>query len=180
MILALEHWRHHLSGFHINGEPGVEIYTDHLPLVNLGTLPANPRRARWSERLTPFNYVIKWKKGSTNKKADALSRKDQKPEETKNTDIQIIPWERIDGTPEEQLKVTHGEEVVLEIELESELAEAIHEAQHADEDMRKILMGADGTVKKDDKGEYNLKNIGGKEILTFRDKIVLPDNEELL
>ena len=46
LILALENWRHHLAGYHVNGGPGVYIYTDHLPLVNFATLPTNPRRAR--------------------------------------------------------------------------------------------------------------------------------------
>ena len=41
--------RHHLAGYHIQGEPGVIILADHLPLVNLATLPASPRRAQWSE-----------------------------------------------------------------------------------------------------------------------------------
>ena len=57
LIIALEHWRYHLAGYHINGEPGVVVITDHLPLTTLATLPTNPRQARWSERLTPFHYV---------------------------------------------------------------------------------------------------------------------------
>ena len=130
LILALEHWRHHLARYHVQGEPGVIILTDHLPLVNLATLPASPRRARWSERLTPYHYVIKWKKGTSNKKADALSRKDKTNEKEQKLDI--IPEfriERPDVTESQAIKVNHEGKITIDILVEDDIIEKLYQAQ---------------------------------------------------
>ena len=51
------------------------IQTDHRSLEWLDRLKENNNRlCRWSLALQPFNFVVKHRKGSENKNADALSR----------------------------------------------------------------------------------------------------------
>lgn len=70
VITALEHWRCYLD----NGQK-FTIYTDHSALQWFLNLD-NPsgRLARWSIRLSMFNFDIKHKKGKDNVIPDALSR----------------------------------------------------------------------------------------------------------
>ena len=62
---------------YIWGRP-FELYTDHEALVTLLTSKGSGRRpmriARWKCRLLPYNYTIRYKPGSENVVADALSR----------------------------------------------------------------------------------------------------------
>lgn len=70
VITALEHWRCYLD----NGKE-FTIYTDHAALkwfLNL-TNPSG-RLARWTLRLSCFNFVLKHKKGRDNVVPDLLSR----------------------------------------------------------------------------------------------------------
>lgn len=70
VITALEHWRCYLD----NGKQ-FTIYTDHAALKWFLRL-SNPsgRLARWSVRLSSFDFVIKHKKGKENVVPDLLSR----------------------------------------------------------------------------------------------------------
>jgi hypothetical protein len=71
VIHALKKWRHYLEG-----AVGVEIYTDHQPLVHLRTQPTLSRRhARWILYLDSFQPTISYKPGKANVVADALSRR---------------------------------------------------------------------------------------------------------
>lgn len=70
VITALEHWRCYLD----NGKQ-FTVFTDHAALkwfINL----SNPsgRLARWSVRLSCFNFILKHKKGKENLVPDLLSR----------------------------------------------------------------------------------------------------------
>ncbi|KAI2652199.1 Transposon Tf2-9 polyprotein [Labeo rohita] len=69
--LALEEWRHWLEG---SLHPFV-ILTDHKNLEYLRSAKVlNHRQARWALFFTRFNFTIKYRPGSQNHKADALSR----------------------------------------------------------------------------------------------------------
>lgn len=70
IILAIEHWRCYLD----NGKKFI-IYTDHSALQWFLNLD-NPsgRLARWSIRLSAFNFEIKHKRGKDHLIPDALSR----------------------------------------------------------------------------------------------------------
>jgi hypothetical protein len=72
IIKAFEEWRPHLSGTSYT----VQVYTDHKNLQYFTTTKElNGRQTRWYEFLTPFDFVIKYVKGSENARADALSRR---------------------------------------------------------------------------------------------------------
>uniref|UniRef100_A0A6I8RAB1 Gypsy retrotransposon integrase-like protein 1 n=1 Tax=Xenopus tropicalis TaxID=8364 RepID=A0A6I8RAB1_XENTR len=69
--LALEEWRHLLEG----ASHPVTIYTDHKNLEFLQSLKRqNPRQARWSLFFSRFHFVLTYRPGTKNRKADALSR----------------------------------------------------------------------------------------------------------
>ena len=72
IVTALTHWRHYLE----NPEHQITIYSDHQNLKYFQcTTVLNRRQARWAQKLMPFNFVIIYRKGSLNGKADALSRR---------------------------------------------------------------------------------------------------------
>jgi transposase InsO family protein len=72
VIKALEEWRPELEG----SQQPFEIITDHKNLQSFATTKQlSPRHMRWSEFLSRFNFRIKYRPGSVNTRADALSRK---------------------------------------------------------------------------------------------------------
>ncbi len=69
--LALEEWRHWLEG----SKHPLIVWTDHKNLSYLQQAKRlNPRQASWALFFTHFNFVISYRPGSKNVKADALSR----------------------------------------------------------------------------------------------------------
>ena len=67
-VLAVEHWRVYLAG-----QPFV-LFTDHLSLASLDRQELHsPRLARWTQRLSEFDFTVKYVKGESNA-ADGLSR----------------------------------------------------------------------------------------------------------
>lgn len=77
MKLALEEWRHWLEG----ANHQFTILTDHKNLEYLRSAKhLNPRQAPWALFFTRFNFIVTYRPGSKNGKADALSRlKEDKP-----------------------------------------------------------------------------------------------------
>lgn len=74
IIRAFEQWRPELEG---NGPP-VEVLTDHRNLeYYMTTKQLSRRQARWSEFLSRFNFVIKYRPGRLGTKPDALTRRQQ-------------------------------------------------------------------------------------------------------
>jgi len=70
LVRALKTWEHYLVSKEF------VIHTDHESLKYLkGQHKLNKRHEKWMEFLEQFLYVIKYKKGSTNIVADALSRR---------------------------------------------------------------------------------------------------------
>ncbi|XP_075180996.1 uncharacterized protein LOC142251834 [Anomaloglossus baeobatrachus] len=71
IISAFKEWRHHLQG----AAQQVIVLTDHRNLEFLKSARClSPRQARWSLFLSQFNFIVTYRPGSRNGKADALSR----------------------------------------------------------------------------------------------------------
>ena len=69
IIKALKEWRCYLEGCN-----GLTLVTDHNPLTFFSKQPTLSRRqARWSEFLSRFQFVVRYRPGATNP-ADSLSR----------------------------------------------------------------------------------------------------------
>src|SRR6202045_4284373 len=68
---AFTAWRHYLKG----SETPVDVVTDHKNLEYFSTVRLLPRRqARWSEFLSQFNFVIRFRPGWLGMKPDVLTR----------------------------------------------------------------------------------------------------------
>ena len=70
----------HAFRVYLLGKP-FSIHTDHRSLEWLDRLKANnPRLTRWSLVLQPYSYTVKYRAGTANGNADALSRAYSNPE----------------------------------------------------------------------------------------------------
>ena len=70
IVDCFQEWRHYLIG------QRVVVYTDHRNLEYFNTTKIlNRRQARWAEILSDFDFVITYRPGDKNGKADALSRR---------------------------------------------------------------------------------------------------------
>ena len=72
IVACFKEWRH----MHCGSPNRVVVYTDHTNLEYFQTTTIlNRRQARWAENLSEFNFVITYRPGEKNSKADALSRR---------------------------------------------------------------------------------------------------------
>ena len=70
IVQALRHWEHYLIGVEF------VLFSDHEALRFLkGQKKLNSRHASWVSYLEKFSFVLQHKAGSSNKVADALSRR---------------------------------------------------------------------------------------------------------
>ncbi len=71
MLMALQHFEVYIGG----SVAPILVYTDHNPLIFLERMSnSNQRLMRWSLAIQEFNLDIRYKRGSENVVADALSR----------------------------------------------------------------------------------------------------------
>ncbi|KAM0787484.1 hypothetical protein ACM66B_003559 [Microbotryomycetes sp. NB124-2] len=72
IVACVDQWRHYLESLDL----AFVIYTDHNALQYFQTKRTLTRRqARWSEKINHHKYSIRYRPGSRNAKADALSRR---------------------------------------------------------------------------------------------------------
>ena len=86
---AFKHWRQYLEGAPIP----IDVVTDHKNLEYFSTTKVLTRRqARWSEYLSPFNMVIRFRPGKLGAKPDSLTRRwDVYPKEGDNSYAKVNP-----------------------------------------------------------------------------------------
>lgn len=79
IVEAFKEWRRYLEG----AQHTITVYTDHKNLEYFATTrKLNRRQARWSLELSGYDFVIVYRPGPKNGKADALSRRaDYQPKE---------------------------------------------------------------------------------------------------
>ena len=89
IIQGLKEWCHYLLGLN---EP-FEFHMDHVNLQYFQKSQClNPRQTRWHSMLQNFNFEVKYRPGSKNTKADALSRRPGHREgREEDPAIQIFP-----------------------------------------------------------------------------------------
>jgi hypothetical protein len=77
IVRSLDQWRLELQGT----AKRIQIFTDHKALKYfMTTKQLTSRQARWAEALTEYHFVIMYRTGKQNAKADALTRQDDKVE----------------------------------------------------------------------------------------------------
>lgn len=74
IVRSLGHWRPELQ----SNSSQVKVYTDHKALEYfMTTKQLNSRQARWAEVLADYSFMIMYRPGKDNAKADILSRREQ-------------------------------------------------------------------------------------------------------
>jgi hypothetical protein len=164
IVCAFKHWRHYLE-FSVST---TVVLTDHRNLEYFTTTRHLSRRqVRWSEVLSDYNFVIKYRPGSLNGAADALSRRD-KPEGEGTT--------RLDKTAMTLLPPIQFLNNIQVLPLFPE-NQAIH-------DQIRQLLPADPTfgpillkipLNQDPEGPYTVQD----DILLHEGLVCVPDNQEL-
>ncbi|KAK3507316.1 hypothetical protein QTP70_013715 [Hemibagrus guttatus] len=95
---VLEEWRHWLEG----ARHPFQVLTNHRNLEYLrGAKRLNPQHARWALFCTRFRFIVTYRPGSKNGKADALSRRFEGADEPVLTEPTCPPlpfWPRYAGT----------------------------------------------------------------------------------
>ena len=72
IIYSFQEWRHYVLG----SETPTLVLTDHLNLQSfMDKKLLNRRQARWALQLSEYNFVIVFRPGAQNRKADALTRR---------------------------------------------------------------------------------------------------------
>ena len=105
IIAAFKEWRHHLQG----ASQPIIVLTDHRNLEFVRSAKClSPRQARWTLFLNQFNFVISYRPGSRNGKADALSRIFSNDSVSTTPPQTIIPESRFVG-------VIHNKDLLEEI-----------------------------------------------------------------
>lgn len=91
--LALEEWRHLLEG----AEHPFVVWTDHKNLSYVKSAKRlNSRQARWALFFDRFNFVLTYRPGSKNVKADSLSRQFVSADASEEADT-ILPLTKVLG-----------------------------------------------------------------------------------
>jgi hypothetical protein len=74
IVNSMMQWRHYLEGT----EHQIQVFSDHHNLAYFQTAKVlNRRQVRWVQLLVGFDFVINFKPGSQNQKADILSRREE-------------------------------------------------------------------------------------------------------
>ena len=98
LVYGVKQFRHYLLG-----KPFV-IFTDHNPLQWLSSQKMQGRLSRWALSLQEYDFTIKYRKGSSNQNADALSRL---PDESSTV------TELVCGPSSEELKYSQQQDPML-------------------------------------------------------------------
>ena len=129
------------------------MWTDHKNLIYfLLTKVLNRRQVRWAETLAAYNFVIIYRKGSENARADALSRR---------TDYVGPKQER----PRAILKQTDAgleyNELLATIAIveDTELAKRLKNAYATDEYAKRVLEKTEGDFAIDEQGLIRFKGL---------------------
>ncbi|XP_071933848.1 uncharacterized protein [Coffea arabica] len=139
-----------------------------LTMAPILTLPnkLNMRQRRWIEFLEDYNRTINYHSGKTNVVADALSRK------TQMSGLMVKEWKMLGTVGEWNPKLEHKKITFGNIHVTSKLLGRIKEAQTEDPMVQKW-------VEKVKKGEISDFNLSPKGILRFKNRIVVPNGENL-
>jgi len=138
ILKAFENWRPELEGSAIP----VTILTNHRGLEYFQTKRTLTRRqARWAEKLSEFHFVIRYRDGKSNQKADALTRQSDSIS-TDPEDERILYQNKALLTPEQFVTVASAE---LE---EMTLHDFIKERIVIDEDGQAIVRAVQDQARK--------------------------------
>ncbi|KAL5746198.1 hypothetical protein ACOSP7_027344 [Xanthoceras sorbifolium] len=151
IVFALKIWRHYLYG------EKCYIYTDHKSLKYLPTQrELNLRQRRWMELIKDYDCIIDYHPGKANVVADALSRKALFTLKAMNVYLQLNP----------------DSALVAELICRPSLIQQIAEKQKQDARIQRICE----QIPEGKHPDFSIRIDG---IVCFRDRICIPEDEEL-
>ena len=168
IIRAFEEWRPELMGT----EPGmpVKILTDHKALEYFKTTKQLSRRqARWAEKLSEYNFVITYRPGAKNGKADILTRRDTtilRSAGDPNLNQTLLPPEKFEPEPVE----------LAPIELDLTWVDELSQANRTDRRLSEVRTAIDAGKEKSFHN-YPLSECTSKDgLLLMNGKIAVPQD----
>ena len=170
---AFQKWRHYLEG---SGTP-IDVVTDHKNLEYFSTTKLLTRRqARWSEFLSQFNLVIRFRPGKLGTKPDVLTRHwDVYPKEGDSNYTKVNPQNLRPVFTQEQLASSlrasyYSEPILRTVGLMDigQLHKDILSAQRLDSHCAEHNSNSDPRWSTDNEG-----------LLRYDDRIWVPDSDDL-
>jgi hypothetical protein len=177
IVDCFKEWRHWLMG----SPQKIVVFTDHKNLEYFNTTKIlNRRQARWAETLSEFNFVIVYRPGEKNGKADALSRRTD-PEleggsENPNLSIRMFKPGQLILEPGTEEIVTRQVMAVKALQTEeSPWAKSIKEAGLKDPEWLRIrnALKIGSTVSAFN--DYAIED----DLVTYKKRLYIPDDAAL-
>ncbi|CCG84601.2 protein of unknown function [Taphrina deformans PYCC 5710] len=143
IVDCFKEWRIYLQG----AKHKTTVWTDHKNLVYFTTTKTlNQRQTRWSQTLSEYDFIITYRAGKANVKADALSRRsDLRPTggDTTRTMTLLKPAQVNFNTPEPDSRPSEPLTAALAATTltNPDLSFAIKEASESDPKYQRILIG---------------------------------------
>jgi hypothetical protein len=154
VIRAFEEWQHLLEG---TGKP-IQILTDHKNVEHFTTKKGlNCRQIQWANLLADYNFIIKYRPGAQNGKADILSRR--------------ADWQPPKGGGEPTM-LLKPELFITAILTDNSLDDLIHDTIHEDKQVKEI-------IKKLEEGETLKTWLMEDGLLYFQEHIYVPKEKEV-
>ena len=155
----------------------ITVYTDHKNLEYFNTTKQlNRRQARWAELLSDFNFVIIYRKGSQNGKADALSRRPEYRFGRGGDDRQPIrsllkPGQlQLNDPPHVVVSSVSLAALLQTSHLAKELLDEVRQVAKQDAEYQQIMQSI---KRKDDKVDKHLSV--SEELLWFKQRLYIPN-----
>ena len=178
---AFQMWRHYLEGSHHK----IDVVTDHRNLEYFSTTKVLSRQqARWSEFLSAFNMLIRFRPGKLGEKPDALTRRsDVYPKRGDRDYARVNPQNCRPVFTNNQLtsslRATYLEEIVLRaaslMDYES-LRSDIVKATESDTFAREIIQTLNSKSEQSEPSRWSYSNSG---LLMHDKQIYVPESSDL-
>jgi len=164
VVFVLKIWRHYLYGSRF------EVFSDHKSLKYLfDQKELNMRQGRWLKLLKDYDFGLNYHPGKANVIADALSRKTLHMSAMMVKEFELLE-QFIDLSLVCELSPQSVKLGMLKIK--SEFLNNIKEAQKADVKFVDLLIDSNQT----EDGDFKVDD---QEVLRFRGRICIPDNDEM-
>jgi hypothetical protein len=173
IVSSFKEWRPFLEG----ALHQIEIFTDHKNLEYFMTTKIlNRRQARWAQELSNYDFKIIYRKGSSNGKADALSRRSEyRPLEGGSDGMEgkVLKPSNIDIPSIEARYVSSARlAAIKKFTWKSDFLQLVKEAANNDEDYLSILANV-----KAGKGEDHIEE--QDELLYWKHRLWVPNCDNL-
>jgi len=181
IVKCFEQWRPELEA---TGIP-VSVFTDHKSLEYFMTTKKLTRRqARWAELLSEFNFVITYRPGKQNEKADALTRRpndkpqDESDERQKHQLQTMLPKSRLSAGVQQDCGLAPIETETPEYE-QVTIDDQVAKANMEDDQCNRISRGLAEGLAHIDGIKLHLCTIDERGCVLYQGRLWVPDVDHL-